>query len=228
MSKPKKILEVGVSAGGTSAIILRNTGPGQHLFAVDLADRYYRDPSKHVGWEVAVVCTQEEKSRYTLLSGKDIIDRLDEIGPEIDFCFLDSAHTLPGEFLQFLAIYPYLKEGAIVAFHDINANRPGPRGANPKVFHSQNATNLAFAAIGSRQKIIQADILPQIGALVVDNETRHTIPNCFMALGITWYYYPQDILSKYSKLFNKHYNKFCQNMFEHCVYNQRSMLSQRA
>ncbi len=65
-----------------------------------------------------------------------------------------------------------------------------------------------------------------MGALVIDDETRRSIPNVFMALGITWYYYPENLIDKYRAFLGKHYNMFCQAMFEHCAVNQKAMLDQ--
>jgi len=41
------------------------------------------------------------------------------IGNNIDMVFIDSAHFEPGEILDFLIVLPFLKEEAIVMFHDI-------------------------------------------------------------------------------------------------------------
>ena len=35
--------------------------------------------------------------------------------------FIDSAHFEPGEILDFLIVLPFLKENAIVGFHDIGS-----------------------------------------------------------------------------------------------------------
>ena len=47
-SKPKKILEVGVSAGGSSAIILNAIKDmnNSFLYSIDYANMYYRNKSK--------------------------------------------------------------------------------------------------------------------------------------------------------------------------------------
>ena len=45
---------------------------------------------------------------------------MDEIGGDIDFCLIDTLHTIPGGILDFLMVFPYLKNDAIIIFHDIN------------------------------------------------------------------------------------------------------------
>ena len=45
---------------------------------------------------------------------------IEEIGGDIDFVFIDTAHVMPGEVLNMIEIFPFLKKGAIIAFDDIN------------------------------------------------------------------------------------------------------------
>ncbi len=51
--QPKKIVEVGVAAGGTTAIILNcisELGLEAEVYSVDLNERYYRDKHKETGY----------------------------------------------------------------------------------------------------------------------------------------------------------------------------------
>lgn len=55
--KPRKILEVGVAAGGTTAVILNcvnmvNAGDSCEMYSLDISDRWYRDDSKETGFVV--------------------------------------------------------------------------------------------------------------------------------------------------------------------------------
>jgi predicted O-methyltransferase YrrM len=57
-NRPQKLLEVGVSAGGSSCILLdaiRQYATYRlkpHLYAIDYLDYYYKDPMKKCGWLV--------------------------------------------------------------------------------------------------------------------------------------------------------------------------------
>ena len=44
---------------------------------------------------------------------------MENIGKGIDMAFFDTVHFEPGEILDFLMVLPFLKEEAIVIFHDI-------------------------------------------------------------------------------------------------------------
>jgi predicted O-methyltransferase YrrM len=49
--KPKRVLEIGVSAGSSSIVILNALKeiPGSHLFSIDYLDYWYRDTRKKAG-----------------------------------------------------------------------------------------------------------------------------------------------------------------------------------
>lgn len=217
--KPAKILEVGVARGGTSAFILKNIGAGQHLYGVDISDVWWSDKSTKVGIAVDELCNGEEKTRYSLLTGKDIVERIGEVaqGSDIDFCLLDTAHVLPGELLHFLAVYPYMKKGAVLALHDLSLNLVYPRERR-----DCSATRLLFCAAGSNCKMIPDMQLPNIGAFVVDDITERCISNVFMALTISWIYWPGQVLEKYQEFIFKHYDPFNLKVFKECMHRQKA------
>ena len=113
--KPKKILEVGVRFGGSSSIILNAIQdiPNSHLYSIDI------DNSNLVGKCVNNYFPQF-KNKWTLFKGNIAAKFMETIGNEIDLAFFDTSHFEPGEILDFLMVLPFLKEGAIVSFHDIS------------------------------------------------------------------------------------------------------------
>ena len=51
--RPKKILEVGVAGGATTAIILQaleDIGEPYEMYSIDAAEKFYRDPTKPSGF----------------------------------------------------------------------------------------------------------------------------------------------------------------------------------
>jgi len=122
---PKKIVELGVAAGGSACLIMKCLELVEYrdtiMYSLDLNERCYQNKEKETGW---LLKQNKEKFAYygnhTYMLGKLAVDRLEQIGRDIDFLFLDTVHAVPGEILDFLLLYPYLKEGAIVVLHDTN------------------------------------------------------------------------------------------------------------
>ena len=56
---------------------------------------------------------------WSLFKGDLATEFLEKIGNDIDMVFIDTVHYQPGEILDFLMVLPFLKEEAIVIFHDI-------------------------------------------------------------------------------------------------------------
>ena len=104
--KPKKILEVGVANGGSSAVILNaiENIENSHLYSIDkLINAYNR--TEETGWIV------KEKFRnllnkWTLYTGGITANFIEKIGGDIDFVFIDTLHYAPGEWLDILQILP--------------------------------------------------------------------------------------------------------------------------
>ena len=111
--RPKKILEIGVNNGGSSVVILNVIRDyNAKLYSIDLnseqkVGRCVRDFFPHF------------LNKWKLFKGNIAIEYLENIGNNIDLAFIDSAHFEPGEIMDFLMILPFLKENAIVIFHDI-------------------------------------------------------------------------------------------------------------
>lgn len=219
--KPRKILLAGVSAGSTDAFILTNTAtlcsPPPEIYAIDISEKWYRNGAKQTGWRVEELCSQAAKSRYHLLLGKDLVNRMEEVGGGIDFCVLDTVHALPGELLQFFAVYPYLAEGAVLVLHDLSLNllMAGPEGGS--YGRDAYATKVLFCSLASRRKYIINHDYPQIGAIIIDDMTGKSIESAICALGISWHYYPHDLIPAYQALFDKYYPGFAARYFERCA-----------
>ena len=112
--KPKKILEIGVRYGGSSIVILNaiEDFKDSHLYSIDI------DPRPKIGQCVNNYFPNLSK-KWTLFKGNIATEYMEGIGDNIDMVLIDTAHYEPGEILDFLMVLPFLKEKAIVAFHDI-------------------------------------------------------------------------------------------------------------
>ena len=118
--KPEKLVEIGVSAGGSSALILNAIKdiPHSKLYSIDRKNEWYRNASKKVGW-AAKKYFPELVNKWTLFTGKNPAEYLEMIGNNIDFVFIDTVHKTPGEMFNWLEVLPFLKEESIVVFHDL-------------------------------------------------------------------------------------------------------------
>ena len=109
--KPKKILEVGVASGGSSAIILNaiQNIENSHLYSIDKLINCFRRKEKETGWIVKDNFSNLMK-KWTLYTGGITSNFIEKIGGDIDFVFIDTVHYAPGEWLDILQILPFLKK----------------------------------------------------------------------------------------------------------------------
>ena len=110
-------MELGVDRGGSSIIILNAIDDLEdaHLYSIEL------NSEDKVG-ECVNKYFPNFLKKWTLFKGNIATEFLEQIGNNIDMAFIDTAHFEPGEILNFIIILPFLKENAIVIFHDISNN----------------------------------------------------------------------------------------------------------
>ena len=221
--KPKKILEVGVASGGSSAIILNaiQNIENSHLYSIDKLINAFKKKNKETGWIV------KEKFRnllnkWTLYTGGITANFIEKIGGDIDFVFIDTVHYAPGEWLDILQILPFLKKkNAIVMLHDIRY-----QFEVKKFFYSSNDHLFTYL---KGEKIIPKvpEVIPNIGAVFLDNNQEKYYFDYFFALTSTWYaipdieewnfirnflskYYSKELIEIYDSAYkmNKNYKKF--------------------
>lgn len=221
--KPQKIVEVGVSAGGTTAVILNCVsmlGLNARLYSLDLSSSFYRDKSRKTGYLVEECKSKLEREvPHSLYTGKYAVEYLQEIGDGIDFLILDTVHSLPGELFDFLAFYPFLKRGSVVVLHDIvlNLSRSKPNSVATKV--------LLDTIVAEKFYGMEDDSLLNIGAFVINEDTDKYINNVFSALTLTWKYFPKEKeLSLYRNFYQKYYDDKSMVLFDVAVkMNQKSL-----
>ena len=208
--KPRKIVEVGVAAGGTTAIMLKciemlGMAENTEIYSVDLSERFYRGKGESSGYLAeGILHGNDVVFHHQFFLGRLLPEVIDEIGNSIDFLVLDTAHILPGELLDFLTAYPYLATNACVVLHDI---------ANNHYFESPEsfATQVLFDAVVA-DKILTKDKdrrlhYPNIGAFIINQDTGKYISDVFNALVVTWSYkLDKRQRESYYSSFQKHYD----------------------
>ena len=226
--QPKKIVEVGVAAGGTTAVILscvHELHLGCEIYSVDISEQYHRDLKKDdksvmrkTGFLIKEISGYgNELSKHTLLTGKLLPERLDEIGDDIDFLILDTTHCMPGELLDFIAAFPYLAENAVVVLHDIILwhKQDRRRGRSSSPFF---CTGILFQTVTADKFLNHQEIYPNIGAFRINKDTVKYITDLFVALMITWsYMLKSEQLAEYEKLIEKKYSAECLQLYQQAV-----------
>jgi predicted O-methyltransferase YrrM len=112
--KPRKIVEIGVSSGGSSVLILNAI---KDIFSIDRSIFCYKNRSKKTGYLVKDKFP-ELMNKWTLYTGEITSKFIETIGDGIDLAFIDTMHVTPGEMLDWLMVLPFLKNESIVVFHD--------------------------------------------------------------------------------------------------------------
>ncbi|MBQ3451132.1 MAG: class I SAM-dependent methyltransferase [Selenomonadaceae bacterium] len=205
---PKKILEVGVAGGATTAIILQaleDLGEPYEMYSVDVAEKFYRCDSLQTGFMAMFAKEKilgELRGIHKFHLGKILPQVLDKIGGGIDFVILDTMHILPGEVLDFIAILPYLKVGAVVVLHDVSYHQIKNSSAA--------ATGALFSAV-TAEKFLNFDEqalfrYPNIAAFKVNQQTVDNIDNVFLTLILCWKYLPpEEQIVTYRRLYRRFY-----------------------
>lgn len=216
--KPKVILEIGVAAGGTTAIMLqclKDIDENFSMYSIDIAENCYWDKSKKSGFLGSMANEKLKCDGWKLLTGHVAPYYKEILRGGIDFVMLDSAHSLPGEVLDFLAIFPYLNDGAMVCLHDISLNLGSLRHCNAV------APNLLFNAVVADKYMNFWDEepferqYPNIAAFKITSETRNCIGNVFGTLTMNWgYIYDSEDMKFYEKIIKENYDENCSKIFQ--------------
>lgn len=198
-TKPRKALEAGVSAGASSVIMLNalKNIPGAALHSIDYSPRWYRNKSRKTGF---IVDSYPALARnWKLYTGSLSFAFMEEIGGEIDLCLIDTVHSNPGEILDTLMILPFLKDDAVIVFHDVNLHTMS--GKVPECSATSGITNnLLFSAIAGTKYAQghfvpwnpadkrRAVYFPNIGAIRISAETKRHVFEIFNLLTLKWNY----------------------------------------
>lgn len=222
-TKPKKILELGVSAGGSSAIILNaiKDFDNAKLYSVDYNKKWYIDNSKDVGFIIDEKFSNL-KNKWKLYTGGTAAKYMEEIGGEIDLCLIDTMHANPGEFLDFLIVLPYLKKNAILILHDIALHHTYKFCiTNGILFSCLNGNKLSFnEGLWNR--------FANIGAVILDENIKDNILDYLYLLTLPWEYLPTDNdIYECQKLFSKNYEEEFVDTFMNIMLKNKQLFIER-
>jgi len=214
--KPKSVLEIGVSAGGSSVVLLNALSglEDYHLTCIDISDTWYRDKSKPVGFVLDEYFPSLVTSKRELITGKDPVEVLPGLGRKFDFVLIDSAHLHPVESLNFLTVLPFLNEGAIVVLHDTAlhiATEGTIRCSASRILWSSIVGEKLETKEKYEAPCYYGDsgvVVANIGAIQINADTRKHVRNVFDSLLLYWEMILPD-LDKYYDFIKIHYGSQC-------------------
>ena len=137
------------------------------------------------------------------------IHYMEKIGGNIDLAFFDTTHHEPGEILDFLLILPFLKEEAVVVFHDIDHQITYSRGPMKR---SEWASYIIFNIIRGEKFLPMGEGIfnKDIGAIKLEKNQKKFIHDYCRALGGQWHYFPPEShIELIINFVQKYYDREC-------------------
>ena len=120
---------------------------------------------------------------------------------------------MPGEFLNFLEILPFLKKNAIVLLHDI--------AYCGRMFWEMSSNDRLFSILKGTKILPKPEngtIVANIGAVILDEDINERIFDIFFGIYTNWAYVPPDNqINKLMKHFEKYYGTKYLNLFKEAV-----------
>ena len=175
--------------------------PDSRLISLDLNTQLYYNQSKKTGYRVNQYFPELTK-KWKLLTGKQPHKFLIKLKMKFDFAFLDTAHSAPGEILNFIELLPFLNENAIFVLHDILWH------FNSKIkFYPSNV--YLFPVIYGDKILFKNKngSLGNIGAIFLfNNQEKHYLDYFFLLLSF-WEYIPKDNEINELRIFIKKFYK---------------------
>lgn len=222
-AKPKNILEVGVSAGGSTIVLLDAIKDMSEtkLISIDIMENWWQNKSMPVGWLVDVMYPNRNIN-WSLYSGKDPSQVVLELDKKFDFLLLDTAHKHPVESLNFLTVLPVLTDNATIVLHDIGLYS---NSAVSQVF----ACKLLFdSVVAEKEECFDYNYslashnanttiyYPNIGCFRINADTRKYVRNVFSMLRYPWEMLPGN-LGDIHDVLQKYYDDECLHMFRSSI-----------
>ena len=232
--KPKKILEIGVAEGGTTSVIMRCLSEMQlnsEVYSVDISEILYYNKLLKTGYIYDEMNNDLKYSaNHTFLLGDTIASYIEKIGAGIDFVILDAMHTLPGEILDFLTVFPFCTSDAVFVIHDVNLNYYSALSDEISRirFSSENiATKLLFASIVADKYM--NNVNDNIAVIRLNKDSRRYIDNIFYALTMNWSYMPtQNNLNEYMEIIRKYYAAKEMEILEKALQQNRVLMERQS
>ncbi|WP_181882366.1 class I SAM-dependent methyltransferase [Helicobacter didelphidarum] len=144
------------------------------------------------------------KDKWHLYTGGFIVNHIQKIGKDIDFCIIDTVHSAPGEAMDFLMVLPYLSKNATIILHDL--------GYHCSLQTKQaNICLLLFLALNGLKIIPDPyanykSMFQNIGSCILHDYDERKLEEYFRLLSFPWVYIPSNPdLSVFREFVRQHY-----------------------
>jgi predicted O-methyltransferase YrrM len=135
--RPRIVLEIGTAGGGTLFLFTRVADPEAKIISIDLPGGPFG--GGYPRWKIPLYKSFSKGGQKIYLLRRDSHDprTLEEVkrilgGENVDFLFIDGDHTYEGVKRDFEMYSPLVREGGIIALHDIVPGLPENVGGVPK------------------------------------------------------------------------------------------------
>lgn len=146
---PKVLIEIGTAEGGTLFLFCKVANPRATIISVDLPRGAFG--GGYPKWKIPLYQSFVKRPQKLHLLRADshdpaTLDRVKQVlrGKRADFLFIDGDHTYEGVKKDFQLYSPLVKNGGIIAFHDII---PGEGAGGVPIFWAEVKSNYACREI---------------------------------------------------------------------------------
>jgi len=209
-AKPKTIVEIGLSAGGSTCVILNAIRDMENtkLYSFDYNTIWYRDlhtgqhNARKTGFLVNLI-VPNLVSKWELYTDGVPCKHFNALPKEgVDIAFIDTAHFNPGEHLNILEILPHMKMNGIIIYHDT---------AYHSIHRPDGITNcISINSLNGKRILLKSEQtrgLPNIGGIILDENVDNMLFSLFSNLSLPWCYkISDDDFIEMFKYFSRYYS----------------------
>jgi predicted O-methyltransferase YrrM len=124
---PKTVLEIGTDKGGTLYLWCQAAAVDATIVSIDLSSRRRYSPKRRELY-AKFVKSASQKLHFLPFSSHELstVEKASSLfgDKKIDYLFIDGDHTYDGVKQDYEMFSPLVKEGGLIAFHDIKTVRP--------------------------------------------------------------------------------------------------------
>lgn len=164
--RPKRILEIGTSVGGSTAVYLnciKSLNLDTEVVSLDSESIcLYKKGKPAIGAEVLELKEYLKNVRYELITGKYLPQVTDDIGV-FDMVIMDTVHFVPGEILDVLCLKKNIDEKTVLLLDDINIECRYP-DLYPENLKGVSCNPIILASLKG-ELLLPDNLLPQIGGI---------------------------------------------------------------